>query len=69
MSIRQCNLKAFQKQERVLNIFFNFKKILNVPNAHLTDIDTFAKSIISLLYLGSSRKMGTGEGEMTGRWK
>lgn len=60
-------LKSISKAREGFKQFSNLKKILTVSNAHLTDIDTFAKSIISLLYLGSSRKIGTGKGEITGR--
>lgn len=63
-------LKSISKAREGFKQFSNFKKkIFNVSNAHLTDTDPFAKSIISLLYLGSSRKIGTGEREMTGRWE
>lgn len=62
-------LKSISKAREGFKQFSNFKKIFNVSNAHLTDTDPFAKSIISLLYLGSRRKIGTGEGEKTARWE
>lgn len=60
-------LKSISKTRSGFKQFPNFRKVLNVPNEHITDTDPFAKSIIFPLYLDSSRKKGTGEGEMTGR--
>lgn len=42
--------------------FPTFRKVLNVPNIHLTETGHFVNSIIFSLYLSTSDNKGTGEG-------